>query len=43
MRSRLLREGTVPIASTPEGFSEIIRQDFDMWNEIIKASNIQLE
>ena len=43
LRSRLVRDGTVPSASTPEGFSEIIRQDFDMWNEIIKASNIQLE
>ena len=43
LRARLVRDGTVPASSTPEGFAEIIRQDFDTWSEIIKASNIQLD
>ena len=43
LRARLVRDGTVPISSTPEGFAAIIKEDFDMWNEIIRASNIRLD
>ena len=43
LRARLTRDGTVPAATTPEAFAEIIRRDFERWGEIIKASNIQLD
>ncbi len=41
VRERLLREGAVPIGSTPEAFSAFLAQDQAKWARVIKAANIK--
>lgn len=41
IRDRLLREGAVPIGSTPEAFSAFLAQDQAKWARVIKTANIK--
>ena len=43
LRSKLLKDGTVPVAGTPEQFADIIKKDYAVWSDVIKSFNIQLE
>ena len=41
IRDRLLREGAVPIGSTPEAFSAFLAKDQAKWARVIKTANIK--
>ena len=43
VKARLAKLGAVPIGSSPKGFGEKIRADYDKWGPIIKASGIKAE
>lgn len=41
LRRNFMARGMVPQATTPEGFGKIIREDYEKWEAVIKASGIQ--
>jgi tripartite-type tricarboxylate transporter receptor subunit TctC len=43
LRSALLVQGTIPMASTPDAYTAIIRKDLEFWLRVIKPLNLQLE
>jgi tripartite-type tricarboxylate transporter receptor subunit TctC len=41
MQAKLAAQGVVPIASTPEGFTSVIKSETEKWAKVIKAANIK--
>ena len=41
MQKKLAAQGVLPIASTPDGFTAVIKSEQDKWAAVIKASNIK--
>jgi len=43
MRARLVALGYEPLASTPEEFAKLIRDELDTWAKVIHAANIKIQ
>ena len=43
IRARAIAAGTEPLATTPEEFAAMIREETKKWAEVIKAGNIRLQ
>ena len=41
MQKKFAAQGVVPIASTPEAFTAVIKREQDKWAQVIKAANIK--
>jgi tripartite-type tricarboxylate transporter receptor subunit TctC len=41
MQKKLAAQGVLPIASTPDGFTAVIKSEQTKWAEVIKAANIR--
>jgi tripartite-type tricarboxylate transporter receptor subunit TctC len=41
MKKKLAAQGVLPIASTPEGFTDVIKAEQQKWAGVIKAANIK--
>ncbi len=41
MQKKLAAQGAVPIASTPESFTGVIKSEQEKWAQVIKAANIK--
>ncbi len=41
MQKKLAAQGVVPIASTPESFTGVIKSEQEKWAQVIKAANIK--
>ncbi len=43
VRERLAQDGAVPVPSTPEEFSALIKLEMAKWAQVVKAANIRIE
>ena len=43
LQTRLLGEGSIPIASTPAHFAEYIRSEVRKWGEVVKVSGARVD
>ncbi len=43
VRERLAQDGAVPMPSTPEEFSALIKLEMAKWAQVVKAANIRIE
>jgi tripartite-type tricarboxylate transporter receptor subunit TctC len=41
MQERLAQEGLEPLASSPEQYAKVLRNDIDKWAKVVKAANIK--
>ena len=41
MKKKLAAQGVLPIASTPDEFTGVIKAEQEKWAEVIKAANIK--
>ncbi len=41
MQKKLAGQGVLPIASTPDGFTTVMKTEADKWSKVIKAANIR--
>ena len=42
-RRRLLEQGAVPVGSTPEEFSKLLREEVARWAEVVKISGARAD
>jgi tripartite-type tricarboxylate transporter receptor subunit TctC len=43
IRERIIKGGDEPGGGTPEHLAEIVRRDYAMWGEVVRANNIRAD